>query len=119
MKRLLVSVAVTVGVLGWAAPTKATPITYTLESTASGSLGGTTFTDALVTLTLTGDTSDVFEPFPVEFPGVFAIEGTPTLTIEGLGTAAFNDPNGYVALGGPAFPDADLPSPWLIMAQYR
>ena len=118
MKRLLVLMAITIGVLGWAAPAKAVPITYTLESIASGDLGGSTFTDALVTVTLTGDTSDVFEPFPVEFPGVFALVGTPTLTIEGLGTATFDDPNGYVALGGPAIPDADLPLPWFIMAQF-
>ena len=118
MKRLLVLVAATIGVLGWAAPAKAAPITYTLTSIASGDLGGTPFTDALVTVTLTGDTSGVFELFPVEFPGAFAIVGTPTLTIEGLGTATFDDPNGYVALGGPAFPEADLPVPWFIMAQF-
>jgi hypothetical protein len=118
MKRLLVLVATTIGVLGWAAPTKGATITYTLESTASGSLGGTDFTDALVTVTLTGDTSEVFEPDPLNFPGALFNVGTATVTIEGLEPAIFTDPNGYVAATGPAFPDADLPLPWFILAQF-
>jgi hypothetical protein len=37
----------------------ATPITYTLSTTASGDLGGASFTDALVTITVHSDTADV------------------------------------------------------------
>jgi PEP-CTERM motif len=37
----------------------ATPITYTLSTTASGDLGGVSFTDALVTITVDSDTADV------------------------------------------------------------
>jgi hypothetical protein len=37
----------------------ATPITYTLSTTASGELGGVSFTDALVTMTVDSDTADV------------------------------------------------------------
>ncbi len=35
------------------------PITYTLTSTGTGTLGGVPFTDAVVTVTLVGDTSTV------------------------------------------------------------
>jgi hypothetical protein len=37
----------------------ATPITYTLSTTASGDLGNVSFTDALVTITVHSDTADV------------------------------------------------------------
>jgi hypothetical protein len=114
MKRFLVVVGVltTIGSLGWAAPTQASPITYTETSIASGTLGGTPFTDALVTVTLVGDTSDVFQVIP----GLFGNIGTPTLNIAGLGSATFNDPNGYVAYAGPAG-DADATFPFFIIAQ--
>src|ERR1035441_8187209 len=39
--------------------TQASPIGYSLTTSASGTLGGTSFTNALVTVTLTGDTADV------------------------------------------------------------
>jgi len=38
---------------------QADPVTYTLSTTATGTLGSSTFTDALVTVTMTGDTADV------------------------------------------------------------
>lgn len=118
MKRFLVVVALaTTSVLGWAAPTQAALITYTLTSIASGDLGGTTFTDALVTVTLTGDTSDVFEPDPVDLPGVLANVGTATLSIEDLGTATFNSPNGYIAAAGPSIPGF-IPTPFFLIAQF-
>jgi hypothetical protein len=101
--RVLV-VALTMGVAGWAAPTQAAVITYTMSSLASGTLGGTPFTDALVTVELTADTSGVVEPAPSDggAPGVLFNEGTATLTIAGLGTATFNDPFGYFAVFFPA-----------------
>ena len=96
MKRFLILVAALTmsAVLGWAAPTQAAPITYTETSMASGTLGGTPFTNALVTVELTADTSGVIEPVP----GVFVNQGTATVMIDGLGTATFNDPNGYAAV---------------------
>ena len=107
MNRFLVLVvALTMtGVLGWAAPTQAAVITYTETAIASGSLGGTPFTDAAVTIQLTGDTSGVIEPDP-SLPGFFANPGTATLTIDGLGTATFNSPEGYSAI---IFPPAAIP----------
>jgi hypothetical protein len=63
-------------------------ITYTEQATASGSLGSTSFTNALVTLTFTGDTANVTQPRP----GIFANStGTATVTVAGLGTATFTD----------------------------
>jgi hypothetical protein len=105
MKRFLILVAALtmIGVMGWAAPTQAAPITYTETSIASGTLGGTPFTDALVTVELTADTSGVIEPAP----GVFVNQGTATVTIDGLGTATFNDPNGYAAV---FFPQSVFPN---------
>jgi hypothetical protein len=102
MKRFLVPVmALTmIGVLGWAAPTQAAVITYTETSIASGTLGATPFTDALVTIALTADTSGVVSD--PGFPGLLYNEGTATLTIAGLGTATFNDPNGYAAVFFPS-----------------
>ncbi len=108
MKRFLILVAaLTMGaVLGWAAPTQAAPITYTATSMASGTLGPTPFTNVLVTVELTADTSGAFEPDPVGVPGFFSNAGTATLTIDGLGTATFNDPSGYSAI---FFPPSVLP----------
>jgi len=105
MKRFvfLVGAMAAIGVLGWAAPTQASPITYTETSIASGSLGGTSFSDALVTVVLTADTSGV-----IEFsPGGFVNKGTATLKIDGLGTATFNDPDGYAAV---LFPQSVFPN---------
>ena len=101
--RILVAALTVIGVLGWAAPTQAAPITYTETSIASGSLGATPFTNALVTVELTADTSGVIEPFL----GVFVNQGTATVTIDGLGTATFNDPNGYAAV---FFPQSVIPT---------
>jgi hypothetical protein len=108
MKRFLTLVAALTmtGVLGWAAPTQAAPITYTIESIASGSLGAAPFTNALVTIELTADTSGAFELDPVGAPGLFVNQGTATVTIDGLGTATFNDPNGYAAV---LFPESVIP----------
>ena len=105
--RILVAALTVIGVLGWAAPTQAAPITYTVESIASGTLGATPFTNALVTVELTADTSGAFEPDPVAAPGFFFNPGTATLTIDGLATATFNDPSGYSAI---FFPPTVLPN---------
>lgn len=110
MKRLVLSVAATVALLGWVTPVQATPITYTETATATGTLGGSGFTNALVTLTLTGDTSNVV-------PGLGVLNfakvniGTATVTVDALATAtltgtieAFSTYNTIVGgFGGPAF----------------
>ncbi len=45
--------------VGWVTPVQAAPITYTEVAKASGVLDGTSFTDALVTITFFGDTSNI------------------------------------------------------------
>jgi hypothetical protein len=65
----------------------AATITYTESATASGTLGGVTFTDALITLTVVGDTAGVFNA------GGTLLEnpGTGTVDITGFATATFTD----------------------------
>jgi hypothetical protein len=61
-------------------------ITYTETFTASGTLGTQTFTDAMVTITGTGDTTGVVASGASFFNAV-----TATVTIAGIGTATFTD----------------------------
>ena len=62
-------------------------ITYTETGTATGSIGATNFTTALVTITFAGDTSNVSGA-----SGLFSNPvGTATVTIGGIGTFAFTD----------------------------
>ncbi len=68
--------------------TIASPITYTVEGTATGTLGTNAFIDALVTVTFTGDTSNVVN----QGGGFFSNSiGTATVTVAGVGTATFTD----------------------------
>ena len=63
----------------------ADPITYTESATASGTLGATSFIDALITLSVTGNTADV-----TQLGAVFTDNAGPdavTLTEAGLGTS--------------------------------
>jgi hypothetical protein len=62
------------------ASAQAIPITYTVTGTATGTLGVSAFTNALVTITLVGDTS--FVGFDV---------GSATVNVSGLGSASFTD----------------------------
>jgi hypothetical protein len=60
-------------------------ITYTESVTATGSIGATIFTNALVTITFVGDTSNV-----TGSPGFFSNSvGTAALTIGGIGPFTF------------------------------
>jgi hypothetical protein len=74
--------------LAFSLAASAGPITYTLTTTASGTLGASSFTDALVTVTLTGDTSNV-TPGTGFITGALVNPGTATVSIFGLGTATF------------------------------
>ena len=73
----------------------ADPITYTISSDVSGTLGGMSFTDVLVTITLIGDTANVV-PGPVPFTDVVENTGTATVNVSGIGTATFTDSVGIV-----------------------
>jgi hypothetical protein len=76
----------------------ATPITYTQSTTATGSLGGTPFTNALVTLSLVSDTTNVFAggPLIINFVGTFS------LNIAGFAPATFTQA-GMEVIELPAF----------------
>jgi hypothetical protein len=76
----------------WVRPAWAVPITYTATATLSGKIGSTSFTNAAVTVTLTGDTANVTVP-PSPFPSTSLVNiGTATINIAGVGTATFTDP---------------------------
>jgi hypothetical protein len=105
MKRILVVLAAT-GILGGIA--SAAPITYTLTTTATGTLGASPFTDALVSVTLTGDTTNVTAG-PPPYTDVVVNPGSATVSVSGLGTGMFTDSIEIVdtlsdtaVLGGPA-----------------
>jgi hypothetical protein len=63
------------------------PIIYTEQAIASGTLGGTTFTDTLITIMLDGDTGNVTGGSEFFSNTV----GTFTVNVSGIGTATFTD----------------------------
>src|SRR5580704_13107518 len=87
MKRIAV-VLVAIGILGGVA--SAAQITYVETTTATGSLGGTAFTNALVTVTLVGDTSNIALG-PAPFGAFLVNPGSATIKIAGLPLATFTD----------------------------
>ncbi len=76
--------------LGWSLPADvaAVPITYTQQGVTSGSLGVTSYTNALTTIVFTGDTANVTNPKSGRFVNA---SGTATLSITGFGLATFTD----------------------------
>jgi hypothetical protein len=92
-------------------------ITYSLSATATGTLGGAPFTNALVTVTLTGNTSNVVDG-PAPFNNYLVDSGAATVSIAGLGTATFTDSieivstfNDLTLLGVPAVFIAQFDNP--------
>ena len=79
-------------------------ITYEISAVASGKIGGTTFTDALVELTGTGDTANVTSFVDTTDPMLMGdtIFTNPfsetTVTIAGVGTATITDPSEFFAV---------------------
>jgi hypothetical protein len=108
-KKACVVLAALVGLVGFG-EARADPITYTFTGTASGSLGANAFTNASFTIVSTADTSQV----TMTGPGIFHIPDlTATVSVAGLGTAAFTIPTINVSnqnLPGAGFsaPDQDL-----------
>jgi hypothetical protein len=104
-----------VALFGFVPFAHAVPITYMQTGTASGMLGATPFTDAFVTVTLTGDTTNVvpelFGAFNCTF--CFVNVGTVTVEIPGVGTATITDPTGIWAFGQPVDLDDDPATPEL------
>ncbi len=94
---------------------QASPITYTLSTTASGTFAGSVFTNALVTVTLMGDTSNVVAG-PGPFINTVLNPVTAVLSVFGVGTGTFTDPitlistlNAVTLLGAPAVLIVDGP----------
>lgn len=85
MRALLMTLAAAVFSIPHA---QASSITYTPSTTATGTLGGTLFTNALVTVTLTADTANVV-PGPAPYTGTAANAGTATVNVAGIGTGTF------------------------------
>jgi hypothetical protein len=66
----------------------ATPITYTETLTATGTIGGVAFNNAVLTFTTVADTTNITSQM---IEGILTYEnpGTTTVQIEGIGTATF------------------------------
>lgn len=67
------------------------PIVYTFTTTATGTLGGTPFTNAPLVVTLSGDTSGITSG-PSPYTAFLINPGPATLIIGGLGAATLTDP---------------------------
>ena len=85
-RTLIVGLAV-LGTLWTSSPALADGVTYTETDVASGSLGGTSFSNALVTIAVAGDTSTL----TVGLSGAVEVFGPATVTVQGIGTASFTD----------------------------
>lgn len=75
----------------------ATPITYTESFTGSGSLGSTSFTNQLVTLTGMGDTDNVINPSSGVFENIVPM----TFSIAGGAAGTFTDEMQFLSRQGP------------------
>jgi hypothetical protein len=106
--RTLIIALVLLGTLLWtSSPALADGATYTETAVASGSLGGASFSDALITITLFGDTSTS----TTGIFGDFEVFGPATVTVEGIGTASFTD--SLAAFDSPSFGSAGITDPSL------
>src|SRR5450755_2887786 len=84
------------GILGWlacfAASAFAAPITYTFSGLVSGTLGVTPFTNAQITITAAGDTSNIQDTTDCgTAPPVCNSLGSVTFTINGVGSGTVTD----------------------------
>jgi PEP-CTERM motif len=79
-------------------PGRAAAITYTEETTATGSLDGVAFTDASVVLTMHNDTTNVVGLPPMQGGNTFMNTGTMTVSVGGGPSETFTDPDMNVAV---------------------
>jgi PEP-CTERM motif len=84
IRRIVFAVAM---LMSSAAPVRAGFVTYTETVTGSGSLGGTNFTNDLITVTGVGNTANIFNPVPT----ILAVPVQASVTVAGVGTADFTD----------------------------
>ena len=117
MKRHSFTFALGLAILlfGVAGLAQAVPITYTQTGIASGTLGGSTFTNASILMTMIGDTDNIvgnpeFEEDGVVIPAnlFFANPSfATTLNITGLGLVTITDPTAIYAIPIPVDIDED------------
>jgi hypothetical protein len=69
---------------------RADNLTYTETATMTGTLDGTPFTNALVTISLTGNTLDIVHPAV----GLYELAGSPTVSVAGVGSDTLPGPAG-------------------------
>jgi len=82
---LALSLSLAIGALLAGGAANSAPITYTESATISGSLDGAAFSDALITITGTSDTTTVFND------GLFRNDVTASFLISGTGSGNFTD----------------------------
>ncbi len=75
----------------------AEPVTYSVSVVATGSLGGKSFSNALVIITFTGDTANVILD---EYGNWTNTTGTTTVSVEGFPLATFTEPIVFSASSG-------------------
>ena len=116
MKRLPCTFVLGIAILlfGIAGSAQAVPITYTQSGTATGMIGGSIFTNALVTFTATGDTDNVIDlggteddGFIIPFDIFFGNPISATVNIAGIGMATITDPSAVYAISVPVDIDDD------------
>ena len=90
LAKVLVLVVTGTFLLGFANPAAASPIAYLISGNASGSIGGTPFSNVLVNVALFSDTATV-QPVP-GFPPMVANVGTAFIGITGIGLVRVTDP---------------------------
>ena len=84
-------IGIALAAFAFAAPAMASPITYTEVGTGSGTLDGTSFTNQLVTITMTADTSNITMTM-----GLIENHGATTVTVSTVGTDTLTNPFVFV-----------------------
>ena len=100
--------------IGFTTAAQADPITYQISSIASGTIGGTSFSNVLVTLTGAGNTANIVSLFGF----AFAEPITTTVTIPGIGTATITDPTEIFSTAIPVVIETGFPNvPYVIIGR--
>jgi hypothetical protein len=90
MKTNCIKLICGLALLGAVAQVSAAPFVYTGTTVASGSLGGVDFFDAAITLTTTGDSTNI-----VNLGFSYVLGETTTIQIDGLNLATFNGADSF------------------------
>jgi hypothetical protein len=99
MRMFFASAALALALVGFAAQADAAPITYEFKGIASGQIGGTAFTNALVVYTGNANTSNIISDEVA--PGIFfyAIPlNALAVNIAGIGTATVTDTTEVISI---------------------